>query len=151
MMLELLVLELLHSVAANDPRLAQALGEEAQAAFGTRFLEPPRGPETEALPLNEVPAPPQHDQALKRRPPVDGQRQRHQQQELGGIAAEAINPGLNRVADLIDFIGEKADDLCAVGIREIAGAKSQCLAVQRAPHSSGDVESGRAAHSLRAP
>ena len=92
------------------------------------------------LPLHEKPAPAQENQALQGGPPVNGERQRDEQHELRWITTEPINPGLNCVADLVDFVGEQADDLRAVRIGQVARPEPERLAVQSSPHARGDVE-----------
>jgi hypothetical protein len=120
MVVELLVLEVFHPIAANNASLSQAFGQKPQAPLATRFFQLSRSGRAEALALDEEPTSAQENQALQGGPPMDRQGQRDEQHELRWEATEPINPRLNRVADLVDFVGKQADHLGAVGISQVA-------------------------------
>ncbi len=149
MVLEVSVLEIFHAVTADDARLPQPFGQQTQARGGMGFFQFLGGGKPQPLALDEEPASTQKDQALQRDAPLHGQGQKQQEGELGGIATEAINPSLNAVPNLVDFLREQADHLRPLRVGQVAGAQAQRLTVERPPQAGGGVERDAGADRLR--
>lgn len=84
-------------------------------------------------------------------PPLHGQAQKQQKCQLRRMATEPIDPGLNAVLDLIDFMSEEADDLRSLGVGEVAGSQPQRLPVQSPPQAGRGLQRDTRAQRFRPP